>query len=86
MEPLIAALTAGQPATLDANLSSAAANVTATITNASGQVVRTIQYGNEPAGQVALNWDGLNNQGQSLPSGNYTVALTPPTNPEIRCR
>jgi flagellar basal-body rod modification protein FlgD len=62
-------------ATLYANLASAASNVTATITNSSGDVVRTIQLGSEPAGSLQTPWDGLDNNGNPLPPGTYTVSM-----------
>ena len=70
-------LTAGQPTNLLATLSGPAAKITATITDASGNVVRTETFpGAQPAGQVSLQWDGRNDGGQPLPSGTYTVSLT----------
>ena len=69
------ALTQGEPAALYANLGSQAANVTATITNSQGQIVRTLQVANQPSGQIQIPWDGLDDQGDPLPSGTYNVTI-----------
>lgn len=65
----------GGPATLLGNLTSGATEVTATITDANGKVVRTVRYGAHEAGDVALAWDGRDDQGRVLPEGSYKVQL-----------
>jgi flagellar basal-body rod modification protein FlgD len=52
------------------------AKVTATISNASGQVVRTLAPGQLPAGTSSLGWDGKDASGSYVASGTYAVALT----------
>ena len=43
------------------------------ITDASGQLVRTIELGDKPAGGLRFNWDGKNEAGESLPPGEYNI-------------
>jgi flagellar basal-body rod modification protein FlgD len=50
--------------------------VTATISDSSGNVVRTVSLGAEGAGPVAITWDGRTDGGQTAPSGQYTVAVS----------
>jgi len=71
------AITAGQPSpSLYASLGSAAASGTATITNAQGQIVSTVQFGQEAAGQISIPWNGLDSNGNALPPGTYNVQIT----------
>lgn len=65
----------GQASTLGLNLS-AAANVTATITDSQGNVVATLPEGNLAAGNQAITWNGLDSKGNPVPDGNYKVTLT----------
>jgi len=57
-------------------LGSAAESVTATISDASGMVVRTIQLGSRAAGVVPVPWDGREDSGVAAPAGTYTVNVT----------
>ncbi|NMM40130.1 flagellar hook assembly protein FlgD [Pseudoalteromonas arctica] len=43
------------------------------ITDASGQLVRTIELGDKPAGGLRFNWDGKNDAGERLPPGEYNI-------------
>ncbi|HVR61067.1 MAG TPA: flagellar hook assembly protein FlgD [Polyangia bacterium] len=56
-------------------LGGAAAKVTVTIQDASGNVVRTMNLGSEPAGAVQVVWDGNNDSGTPQPSGSYTMKV-----------
>lgn len=38
-----------------------------------GALARTANLGSQPKGMLAFDWDGLNDQGQPLPLGRYTV-------------
>ena len=58
------------------NMSAAANNVQATITNASGTVVDTLNLGSLPAGVSALNWNGQTSTGATAPDGQYTFAIS----------
>jgi hypothetical protein len=49
--------------------------VVLTVHNKIGQVVRELNSGLMPAGYHNLTWDGRDNDGQSLPSGNYLCTL-----------
>ena len=44
--------------------------------DARGRVVRRLLEAQQPAGTHAVRWDGLDDQGQSLPSGVYVYRLT----------
>jgi len=68
-------LVQGKPATITANLSQAATNVTLTIQDGSGNTVRTIGEGAYPSGNNTFTWDGQDDHGNSLPNGNYTAQL-----------
>ncbi|VAX32912.1 Flagellar basal-body rod modification protein FlgD [hydrothermal vent metagenome] len=47
--------------------------MTLNINNSSGEVVRTIELGKQPAGGGRYIWDGTDNDGNPLPDGLYTV-------------
>ena len=57
-------------------LASPAASVTATVTDASGNVVRTIKLGSEGAGPLNISWNGKGDSGQSESSGSYNIAVS----------
>jgi flagellar basal-body rod modification protein FlgD len=57
-------------------LAAAAKNVTATITDSSGNVVQTLNLGAHAAGAVPVPWNGENSSGGTVPVGNYTVTVT----------
>jgi len=69
-------LVKGSQAALSADLTDLAANVTMTITNAAGAVVRTDQLGPAAAGKNTFKWDGKNNDGDDVDTGTYTISLT----------
>jgi flagellar basal-body rod modification protein FlgD len=66
-------LKAGQ-ASMGLNLS-AAADVTLTVKDASGNVVATIPEGNLAAGDQTLTWNGTTANGTALPDGDYSVSV-----------
>lgn len=49
-------------------------NATIRIENESGQVVRTIDLGTLPAGQHRYSWDGMDDNGNILPAGDYKIS------------
>ncbi|HFK1201378.1 TPA: flagellar hook assembly protein FlgD [Klebsiella aerogenes] len=63
-------------------LERASDQVTATITNANGQVVRTIEIGGLTAGVHAFTWDGSLDDGTAAPDGAYKVAINAKGNGE----
>lgn len=56
-------------------LERSADSVTATISDASGNVVRTIDIGGLNAGVHSFSWDGTLEDGTNAPDGAYTVAI-----------
>ncbi|WP_186236038.1 flagellar hook assembly protein FlgD [Burkholderia gladioli] len=54
-------------------LSTAASNLTITVTNAAGQLVNTINEGGQQAGTVPFTWTPVDSSGAKLPDGNYTI-------------
>lgn len=56
-------------------LQQAADKVTATITDNSGKVVRTIDIGGLSAGVHTFTWDGSMADGTTAPDGAYNVAI-----------
>ncbi len=69
-------LTQGKTATFTASLSSAAANVAVTIQDGDGNSVRTIGEGACASGNNTFTWDGNDNNGNSMPTGTYTVQIS----------
>jgi flagellar basal-body rod modification protein FlgD len=69
-------MTAGTPAIASARLAAPAENVTAVVTDANGRTVRTLQLGRQQAGTLAIEWDGRDNHGTQLPSGDYKLRVT----------
>jgi flagellar basal-body rod modification protein FlgD len=57
-------------------LASAAQSVTASISDANGTLVRTMQLGARAAGVVPVPWDGREDSGVSAPAGTYTVNVS----------
>ena len=55
------------------DLSHSTSNLVLNIADASGQSVRQVDLGLQAAGMTKFVWDGLDNNGDSLPAGNYTI-------------
>lgn len=66
----------GSASTYGVNLDGDADTVTATITDSSGNVVRTIDVGALDEGVHSLSWDGLADDGTTAPDGDYTVSIS----------
>lgn len=56
-------------------LQQAADKVTATITDNTGKVVRTLEIGGLTAGVHTFTWDGIATDGTTVPDGAYNVAI-----------
>ncbi|EOC0416298.1 flagellar hook assembly protein FlgD [Cronobacter malonaticus] len=56
-------------------LQQAADKVTATVTDKSGKVVRTIEIGALSAGVHTFSWDGTMSDGTKAPDGSYNVSI-----------
>jgi flagellar basal-body rod modification protein FlgD len=69
-------LEAGKTPTASAKLGAEASEVTATITDSTGKIVRTIKLGGQPAGDVEVKWDGREESGNTAKPGTYTVSIT----------
>ncbi len=63
-------------AAIGAQLGANADSLTATITDASGRVVRTLRYGPQSSGTFSASWDGADDAGNVQPTGNYTIKFT----------
>jgi flagellar basal-body rod modification protein FlgD len=70
------ALTGGAAAPGGIQLAAAADSVKVNIIGPSGAVVRQLDLGPQPAGVGGFKWDGLNDAGASVASGNYTFQVT----------
>ncbi len=69
----IAQLEAGQNVTGQIDLASSTTNLTLEITDAAGQLVKTIPMGTQAAGEISFNWDGSDQNGNILPPGGYRI-------------
>lgn len=48
-------------------------NLEITIQNQIGEVVKVIDAGTQPAGNIQFSWDGTDQSGNPMPAGNYVV-------------
>jgi flagellar basal-body rod modification protein FlgD len=69
-------LQSGDAADLAVNLDRPATDLTITIRDENGNVVRTITEKGLDSGDHVFNWDGTNDSGVQVPSGGYTVSVT----------
>jgi len=79
----ILALTQGAQVNGAVDLSSSTDSLKISIQDASGQTVRQIDMGIQPAGLVNFVWDGLDDSGNPLPAGNYSINATASINGEV---
>lgn len=68
-------VTPGKNTDVQFNLSGVAADVKLTITDDSGNVVRTVDLKNRASGDQSWKWDGKNDNGNQLPEGTYHVSI-----------
>lgn len=45
-----------------------------TIQDASGQVIKQLELGTQTAGRVQFSWDGIDEEGNAMPAGNYSIS------------
>jgi flagellar basal-body rod modification protein FlgD len=64
------------PAPISYALDKNAAAVRVNILDQQGQIVRSLEYRNRPAGQNLSEWDGKNQNGIPMPAGIYRYALS----------
>ncbi len=64
---------------LQYNLSSASAATTLTISDSSGETVRTVSLGAQSTGDNSYTWDGCDNSGNKLSAGAYTFSVSAKT-------
>jgi flagellar basal-body rod modification protein FlgD len=62
--------------TTNMSLGGAAQTVTVTIKDSQGNAVRTMKLGPQPAGALAVTWNGADDSGQATPAGSYSVSAT----------
>jgi flagellar basal-body rod modification protein FlgD len=63
-------------ATLQYNLSGASSASTVTITDSSGNTVKTATVAAQSSGDNTFTWDGTNNSGTTVPAGAYTFSVS----------
>lgn len=54
-------------------LDATANDVTVQVSNAAGELLRSINLGTQEKGEVSFNWDGLNDAGEAVPPGQYQI-------------
>ena len=70
-----AAFDGTSPSALQFNLSVPTAATTVTISDASGNTIRSASLGASAAGKGTFTWDGKNDSGTTVPAGAYTFAV-----------
>jgi flagellar basal-body rod modification protein FlgD len=68
-------LQSGSPSTINFSLAQAADQVTVSILDASGTVVKTISGGAKGAGEGSVSWDGTSSTGTALAPGAYSFSV-----------
>ena len=58
------------------NLAAAADSVKLKITNSSGEVIKSFDLGAQNAGMQSMTWDGLDESGNAVASGNYHAVVS----------
>lgn len=69
-------LTDTRPLPITYNLGGDVAESTITIRDANGKVVRTMSAGAAQAGTKTAAWDGMDDSGNAMPNGTYTVEVS----------
>jgi flagellar basal-body rod modification protein FlgD len=69
-------LTEGAQPSIPFSLASDATQLTLEIKDATGRTVRTLTQGETAAGVRSTTWDGMDDNGQPVPAGTYTFAVS----------
>jgi flagellar basal-body rod modification protein FlgD len=69
-------LKAGTPASVNFSLAQAADQVTVSVQDANGAIIKTLTAGAKGAGNGSVAWDGTNNAGAQVGSGAYSFSLS----------
>lgn len=72
----VATLTPGENFSGVASLPQSTTNLTVSIYDAAGALVKNIDLGERNAGTVSFNWDGTDESGQAAPAGPYKIVAT----------
>lgn len=72
-------LQSGTPAAINFSLAQDAAEVTVSVQDANGTVVKTLAAGGKGAGAGSVIWDGSNNAGTQAASGAYSFSISAKT-------
>lgn len=67
----------------EVGLFSHTASLKVQIIDESGQTVRSLELGDQTAGQVGFSWDGLDINGNAVPAGTYQITASVPEESEI---
>lgn len=76
-------LVAGTEVSGAIDLNASTSNLVININDASGQSVRQVDFGTQPSGLTKFSWDGLDNNGNPLPSGRYTIEAAAIVNGDV---
>jgi flagellar basal-body rod modification protein FlgD len=69
-------LESGQPASFEVTLDGASDQTVALVADASGRVVRTLDLGARGDTTFPVTWDGLDERGEALPTGEYVITVS----------
>jgi len=69
-------LDGSNPVAINYQMPAATDSTVLKITDAAGQVVRTVDLGSQLVGDNSYQWDGTNGQGNLLPAGAYTFSIS----------
>ena len=69
-------VTSGKTNEFGVQLATAEDNVQVNVVNSTGQVVNTLNLGNQAAGTVPITWSPVDSAGNALPAGTYTITAT----------
>jgi flagellar basal-body rod modification protein FlgD len=69
------AVTKGLPSRFSVAQQDTSDTTVALISDASGRVVRTLQLGARPAGSFPVSWDGMDEAGNPVPTGQYQLTV-----------